>query len=53
MEYDSLCDVCVRRYEGCYLYEFFIKPLESDGVIANVASCVHYKDEVESDDGEL
>lgn len=45
MEYDTLCDICVHRYNGCYLYEFFIVPLQADGVELSVNSCQKYAEE--------
>ncbi|ABU96916.1 hypothetical protein [Thermus phage P23-45] len=53
MEYETLCDVCIRKYEGCYLYEFFIAPLSADGVRLEVKDCVQYLSEVESDEREF
>ncbi len=49
MEYDTLCDVCIRRYEGCYIYEFFIVPLSGE-VTLEVKDCSQYKDSVEDDE---
>lgn len=49
MEYDTLCDTCIHRYNGCYLYQFFIEPLQADGVELAVKDCKKYSDTWEED----
>lgn len=53
MEHQTLCDLCVHRYNGCYLYEFFVVPLQAEGVELIVQNCRKFADSLEEEDFEL
>lgn len=50
MEYQTLCDLCVHRYNGCYLYEFFVVPLQAEGVELSVQNCRKFADSLEEEE---